>query len=302
MVQPDMRNILFLLMLLPSLLFAGNGELYRQLHRPASLGGQHWDLFDRDLLQKYKDQTLLKKNFTDIYSTQEYPAINEKVSSRYNEVIADTIYIQLYLVAAVGVLVLLPESISKWDMDEISKDPPVDKWHENVAAGAVVDHDEWAVNYIGHGIAGAFYYTMARNDGLTIVESTAYAAFLSAIWEYGYEAFAEKPSIQDLISTPLIGAILGEGMHWLELRIDKNKGEVLGSKILGSISYFFLNPLGNMADAMNRGLHKYNKKVTLELAYEVYPPRDARHPFELLNQTNVDMPTEMTYGFAIKLQ
>ena len=302
MVRPSMRNIFLLAMLLPSLLFAGNGELYRQLHRPVVLSSYGIDAFDRNMFQEYRDRSLLEKNFQDYYSSEEYPAANEKVSSRYNEVIADTIYIQLYLVAAVGVLVLLPESISKWDMDEISEDPPVDNWHENVAAGAVVDHDEWAVNYIGHGIAGAFYYTMARNDGLTVGESAMYTAFLSAIWEYGYEAFAEKPSIQDLISTPLIGTILGEGMHWLELRIDKNRGEVLGSKILGSISYFFLNPLGNMADAMNRGLHKYNKKVTLELAYEVYPPRDARHPFELLNQTNVDMPTEMTYGFAIKLQ
>jgi len=302
MVLSSMRNILLLAMLLPSLLFAGDGELYRQLHRPLSSSGHDSYPFNKDLFQEYRDRSLLDKNFQDLYSSGEYPAVNEKVSSRYNEIIADTIYIQLYLVAAVGVLVLLPESISKWDMDEISEDPPTDKWHENVAAGAVVDHDEWAVNYIGHGIAGAFYYTMARNDGLTVAESAMYTAFLSAVWEYGYEAFAEKPSIQDLISTPLIGTILGEGMHWLELRIDRNRGEVLGSTILGSISYFFLNPLGNMADAMNKGLHKYNKKVTLELAYEAYPARDTRHPFELLNQTNVDMPTEMTYGFAIKLQ
>ncbi|MFZ2890098.1 DUF3943 domain-containing protein, partial [Sulfuricurvum sp.] len=53
---------------------------------------------------------------------------------------------------------------------------------------------------------------MARNDGLSIGESAAFSTLMSTFfWEYGYEAFAEVPSIQDLIFTPLVGSLFGEG-------------------------------------------------------------------------------------------
>jgi hypothetical protein len=73
-------------------------------------------------------------------------------------------------------------------------------------------------------------------------------------WEYGYEAFAEIPSIQDLVSTPIVGAFMGEYMHYLELELDKQSGLLFGYQSLGNISYFFLDPMGRMAQGISEFL------------------------------------------------
>ncbi|WP_203249645.1 MULTISPECIES: DUF3943 domain-containing protein [Cysteiniphilum] len=66
--------------------------------------------------------------------------------------------------------------------------------------------------YIGHPYAGAIYYMAARDSGFGEFESFLYSAFISTFfWEYGVEAFAEVPSIQDLIVTPVDGWLLGVG-------------------------------------------------------------------------------------------
>ena len=48
------------------------------------------------------------------------------------------------------------------------------------------------------------------------------AAGTSALWEYGIESFSKRPSAIDLVSTPVIGALLGEGrvqaQRWLRQR------------------------------------------------------------------------------------
>jgi hypothetical protein len=41
-------------------------------------------------------------------------------------------------------------------------------------------------------------------------QSFGYSALLSTMFEYGAEAFFEKPSYQDLWITPVIGSLLGE--------------------------------------------------------------------------------------------
>ncbi len=145
----------------------------------------------------------------------------------------------------------LPESISKWDLSALEDKSLTDRWKEHVAAGPVWDEDEFFINYVGHPLSGAWYYTMARNDGLSPFGSFMYSVFVSSIvWEYGYEAFAEIPSIQDLISTPVIGSLMGEYMYYLESEIDKNHGAILSSKYLGNFAYFAIDPLGNIANSI----------------------------------------------------
>ena len=85
-----------------------------------------------------------------------------------------------------------------------------------------------AINYLGHPISGAVYYVMARNDGLNPFESFIFSTLMSSFfWEYGYEAFAEIPSMQDLVSTPIVGAFMGEYMHYLEGVLDENGGSYM---------------------------------------------------------------------------
>ena len=54
-----------------------------------------------------------------------------------------------------------------------------------------MDKDKGYVNYAFHPYCGAVYYMTARS--------------------YGAEAFAQVPSAQDLLITPIAGAAIGEG-------------------------------------------------------------------------------------------
>lgn len=154
--------------------------------------------------------------------------------------------------AAIGLLWMLPESVTKWDKEEISGAGLGNKWKENVKNGPVVDEDEWMINYIGHPISGAAYYTVARHSGFNRMESFGYSVFMSTVfWEYGFEAVAETPSIQDLIITPIIGSLMGEAMYTMEQKIRENDGELFGSEGLGGFAMAMMNPAGAMLDGIN---------------------------------------------------
>ena len=223
-----------------------------------------------DELHHYWMNAMLQKQFIVFNAdlTKDYVVndinVNNSMTGEARALTEDTIYTQVALITAVGILVVLPESISKWDMEELQKKSLGERWSEHVTTKPVWDEDEWAINYIGHPVFGAVYYTMARNDGFDIFESALFSTVMSTFfWEYGYESFAEIPSIQDLIFTPLLGSVLGEGMHILEGKLDENKGVIWGSKGLGSVSYFFLDPMGNIAQGMSESLNIY---VTMEFA------------------------------------
>jgi len=177
--------------------------------------------------------------------------VNEQLTQPQKKIIEDTLYLQIAMVTTIAVIAVLPESISKWDKDDASSGSLGAKWRQNVSDGPVMDEDDFLINYLGHPISGAIYYSMARNDGLDPFESFLFSSFMSTfIWEYGYEAFAEVPSIQDLWSTPVIGSLMGEWMYWLEKDLDKQNGLLFNSRYLGNVSYFLLNPMGRIADGL----------------------------------------------------
>ncbi|WP_047042550.1 DUF3943 domain-containing protein [Vibrio mexicanus] len=150
-------------------------------------------------------------------------------------------------VATVGLMTLLPESITKWDEESRDLSKLGSKWVDNVKAGPVWDRDEHFLNYVMHPYFGGVYYTAARHAGFNEFESFLYSATMSTFfWEYGVEAFAEVPSWQDLFITPFFGAVVGEAMFETEQEIIASGGEVMGSKRMGDVSLFFLNPVGHI--------------------------------------------------------
>jgi len=192
--------------------------------------------------------------------------INDQLSSREKKILEDTLYLQGFMLTTIGILFMLPESITKWEDDQANGDDLGGKWKQNIQDGPVIDEDEFAINYIGHPVSGAIYYSMARNDGFDQFQSFMFSFVMSSfVWECGYEAFAEIPSIQDLISTPIIGALMGEYMYYLEKELDKNSGIIWGSSSLGNVSYFFLNPMGRMAEGLSDWL---DLRVTMK--FETY--------------------------------
>ncbi len=155
----------------------------------------------------------------------------------------------IYGVGVALFLAALPESATGWETEE----DIFSKWVENVKSGPVWDRDNWAYNYIGHTYVGGVYYQVARKSGYRQWDSFVYAALMSTFyWEYGIEAFAEPPSIQDLVFTPLIGWVYGEWAYQTELKVRDKNNEVAGSKFLGETSLFFLDPIDSLGRGVNR--------------------------------------------------
>ena len=144
-----------------------------------------------------------------------------------------------------GILILLPKHITKWE-DDWMKDA-MRNLKTSWSKPPIWDKDDWGLNYIGHPVAGSYYYNALRSQNATIVQSFAFSTLQSNFWEYVVEGVAERPSIQDLIITPLGGALLGEATHLLTLGMRKN-----GFNFAEKAFVVVFNPLY----AINNGLGK----------------------------------------------
>ncbi|TKB49048.1 DUF3943 domain-containing protein [Ferrimonas sediminicola] len=157
--------------------------------------------------------------------------------------------VMAYGVGVAGVIALMPEDLSNW---ETSDDLLLSKWWDNVSEGPVWDRDAWHINYIGHPYFGGVYYQVARKSGYRQWDAFLYSLLMSTFyWEYGLEAFAEVPSIQDLVVTPVLGWVYGEWAFHKEQQIWARGGRVWGSGTLGSTALFFLDPV----DGIGRGIN-----------------------------------------------
>ncbi len=156
--------------------------------------------------------------------------------------------VMAYGFGVAGLILMLPEDISKWDKEN----GVFSKWTDNVKEGPTWDRDVWWLNWIGHPYFGGVYYQVARKSGYRQWDSFLYAFTMSTFyWEYGIEGFAEIPSMQDLVITPVLGWAYGEWAYQTEMEIRSTGGEVWGSKTLGDVSLFLLDPI----DAAGKGIN-----------------------------------------------
>lgn len=145
---------------------------------------------------------------------------------------------------ALVVLKLLPQNATAWSRIAIKEVPMGQRWVNHVKEGPVWDHDKFIFNYILHPYAGAAYYMGARSCGFNVWGSFLYSFCISTIfWEYGVEAFMEVPSVQDIVITPVVGALFGEGFYKLKRMIVDRDYRVLGSKVIGHAAAFLLDPV-----------------------------------------------------------
>ena len=143
------------------------------------------------------------------------------------------------------VLECLPEDATTWNRAELQKVPLFKRWWDHVVVkGPEWDHDNPIFNYVLHPYAGAAYFMAARSCGFNYYQSLLYSAAISTIgWEFGIEAFMERPSIQDIFITPLIGSAIGEGFYHIKRKLVENGYELLGSKVLGNIVAVLVDPV-----------------------------------------------------------
>lgn len=170
--------------------------------------------------------------------------------------------------ATMGVLYALPESISNWDRSEMALGKLAKKYRRNVSNSPVVDNDEAWLNYVAHPYVGALYYLQPRMAGFSWAEGAIFSFVASTFyWEYGLESFAEVPSWQDLVLTPALGSLLGEGFYQFIRYIQRNDSKLFDSYFLGNFFLWVLDPLGSIIQRMGLGeiFGIYNKNEKIEL-------------------------------------
>lgn len=151
-------------------------------------------------------------------------------------------------VAALAVLEMLPEDATTWNRAALQRVPLGRRWVNHVIKeGPEWDHDNPIFNFILHPYSGAAYFMAARSNGLTFWGSLLFSTGISTIcWEFGIEAFMERPSWQDIFITPLVGAVIGEGFFRVKRYLVANDYRLWGSPVIGNIVAFLVDPVNEV--------------------------------------------------------
>ncbi|ALP53539.1 hypothetical protein Tel_10540 [Candidatus Tenderia electrophaga] len=201
----------------------------------------------------------------------EFPHLEIPAEPDWDGITSDTKLFLLYQVAVVGVLYLMPESVSQWD-DEDKSGNIFGKWDNNVNS-LRKDSDDWAINFIGHPYFGAVYYVRARHRGFDRQASFWYGLIMSTIYEYGIEALFEPVSIQDMIFTPVGGAVMGEYFMIGHENIKRGIAARGYARTRDKVGLFFTDPLGAINDKVNQWFGTSDEQAA---RLELYPMLSAR--------------------------
>lgn len=107
------------------------------------------------------------------------------------------------------------------------------------------DTNLYDTNMLAHPISGWAFYTAGRANRLTVLEGLLFATAASTLWETIGE-LKEQASVNDLVVTPIGGAVLGEAAIQLGAVLDRGKRTWL-SEILATI----LSPIKKAHDVVD---------------------------------------------------
>jgi hypothetical protein len=162
---------------------------------------------------------IVKKDPPFLYSLN----MNHKEKPLFNKIVRGNNYVMGYNAFIMTFLLIVPEAISKWNKENDLNFPAIGhQYHDSYTTPPVIDHDMFITNYLGHPYQGGFYYNSVRSQGATVLQSSLFCWGQTLLWEYGWEAGLEQPSIQDLIVTPLAGILVGELSHVATIKMSKN--------------------------------------------------------------------------------
>ncbi len=178
---------------------------------------------------------------------------------------------------ALGVLEALPDSATNWNTEELRRTPWIQRWGNHVGKVMHWDGDNPIFNYILHPYGGAAYFMSARSQGFNFWDSALYGFCISTFfWEYGIEAFMEIPSVQDLVITPVAGALIGECFYKVKRRIVTDGYTLWGSSVMGNIVAFLVDPVnefvGFFAGNPCRQNHRERQKRAEIALYPTFNP------------------------------
>jgi len=220
----------------------------------------------------------------------------KRVRPDYEGLKRDTYYLFAYQFAVIGMLYVMPEGISGWS--EESKDNySFSQWKENVRH-AEWDKDDYVINYVLHPYWGAAYYVRGRERDLSRTQAFWYSTALSTLYEYGFEALFERPSIQDLVVTPLAGIVVGD--YFMQLR-----GDILERQRLGETStkdrwlLLATDPLGAVNNRVDRFFGR-----DADFSVRTYLRTQYTRPAEPLtsHQPYTEETSQRTFGIELKIR
>ena len=146
-----------------------------------------------------------------------------------------------------AVTLLMPSSFSGWEFEDGFVSDGMQHLGEAWTKPPVWDTDHWIHNYVGHPYGGSVYYNTVRVKGATRAQSFLFAGAMSLWWEYALEGMAERPSIQDIVVTPVAGALLGEFVHRTTVSMRAN-----GTSVFEKAFILVFNPTHLLQQGWNR--------------------------------------------------
>ncbi len=197
---------------------------------------------------------------------------------------SDTAHFLGYQLSIIGILYVMPASISGWT-DETKSDFSMQQYRDNVSR-IVWDKDDWWINYVLHPYWGGTYYVRAQERGFGPVGSFWYSVALSSLYEFGAEAFFEEPSIQDLIVTPVAGYFVGQ--YFAEVRANIREKKKSGS-LSGRDKFVMVmtDPIGAMNAKVDSWFgRETNASLSLMLGPQFRTPVVSETRFEQSRQMN----------------
>lgn len=160
-------------------------------------------------------------------------------------------------------------------------DTSFSKWWHNISQWPEWDDgDSFFTNWVTHPIIGSAEYLYYRAMGHSFLVSALGVLVQSTLFEYTIEGTVETPSLQDMISTPLVGTALGftleQTSNWLI------STDFVPAKILAHI----VNPMRNFVSDRQLGIYNPfsktfmsvsgpivftpNKDIAIDLAYPYF--------------------------------
>jgi Domain of unknown function (DUF3943) len=214
------------------------------------------------------DDPVLGQDTPDVSASE--PTVSSALQRDWGGIGRDMVVFMGVQLVVIGVTYLLPEDVSRWSEEQ--KNVTFERWWDNVQ-NPTWDEDRWYINYIGHPYFGVTYYIRAREQGFGPFGAFWYTAFLSSLYEFGVEALFEQPSYQDLIVTPVAGALLGALVFEpLRERIKRKPTR----QWYDHLALVLTDPLGTASGLLERALG-----IKAEVRVQFRPP--ALAPYESVN-------------------
>lgn len=213
---------------------------------PCCINAEYVDsISSRSITGVHKRDTASLFKKTAIRSPYELPYSMTGNSYDWKRLWVNTGVLSSAFVGTLLVLECLPEDATSWNRAELQDVPLFRRWHNHVIKeGPEWDHDKFYFNYILHPYAGAVYFMSARSCGFNFWRSFLYSSIVSTVgWEFGIEAFMERPSIQDIFITPIVGSCIGEYFYNVKRRLVDNDYCFLGSSVMGGIVAWLIDPV-----------------------------------------------------------